>query len=134
MSTQDILNLYNIKMYNKVDTVSLTGSKVNNKVFLGGNQMEIFFELSYNDPDVINEDVLTKVNYILNGNTPPLNSIDCQLGGISTSPILYSDAVRFHNPNTGAIVQTVPLNDFKVIAEAWRDFLLQPPLIGANVS
>ncbi|WP_183573838.1 hypothetical protein HDF18_08460 [Mucilaginibacter sp. X5P1] len=132
MSVKDILNSYGIQMRNEIVTLR-SGTKVVDKVFSGGQFLEPFFNLSYNDPDSLSNDILTMVNYVLGGNDPPLNEIDNTFGGIDSNAIIYDDAVRFHELGTGKILQTVPINDFQTIANAWNDFLTQQPLDGANV-
>jgi len=133
MSKQEILNQYGIKMLNKAIRASLHGGQANSKIFSGGNQMDSFFDISYNDPNNINDEILTKVNYVLNGNTPPLSDIDSELSGLDTFAEVFPTEVRFYDFNTGDILQQVPLEHFKIIAEAWRDFLLQSPFNGAKI-
>jgi hypothetical protein len=131
MGTQEVLSNYAIEMSNSVN-IGPYGS-FNNKLFLGGFHMESFFDLVFRDPDDIYEEILFKVDYVLNGYNPKLNTTDLSLGGIDTNAIIYDDAVRFHEFGTGKILQTVPLGDFKIIATAWLKFLRQSPLSGSVI-
>ncbi|GGE66455.1 hypothetical protein EV200_1083 [Pedobacter psychrotolerans] len=115
MTTKEILKLYKIEMI--IEQVN--GYKIKN--FIGGGDMEPFFSLAYATADTVDEDVIPAIQHFLNGNIPP---IDPDLGGIGALATIYSDAVRFHNPYNGEIEQTIPLEHFKIIALAWRDFLL----------
>jgi hypothetical protein len=124
MNVQDILNKHGIEMRNETITLQ-SGEKVIDKVFSGGIFLEPFFNLSYNEPDSVSDDILTKVNYVLNGNNPPLNHLDNTFGGMNSNAIIYDDAIRFHELGTGKILQTVPINDFQAIAYAWNVFLTQ---------
>lgn len=116
MTTKEVLKMYDIEM---IKTNHIYKGKV--KMFLGGGNMEAFFGLSYATADTINEDVLPMIEHFLNGNMPP---VDPDLGGLGAPATIYSEAIRFHNPNTREIEQTVPIDHFKIIALAWRDFLL----------
>lgn len=116
MTTKEVLKIYNIEM---IITNHIYKGKV--KLFLGGGDMEPFFGLSYATADTVNEDILPIIEHFLNGNTPP---VDPDLGGLGAPATIYLHEVRFHNPNNGQIEQTIPLEHFKIIAIAWRDFLL----------
>lgn len=129
MTTKEILDSYKISMYNR--KTSARGMVTNDKFFLGGEQMESFFGLSYNDPDNLNEILIPTVEHFFNGDNPPLDWNDTTFTGIDNTAIIYIDAVCFFSHQSGNVLQTVPISHFKIIAEAWRDFLLQPPLDGA---
>jgi hypothetical protein len=128
MDQESILKLYSISMNN--ENMSFNGKLVNYKRFLGGNYLEWFFDQGYDTPESIAEDILPDIQYIINGNNPPLDSIkDNSYGGDGTFfIILYPDTFRSHKIGSGEIIQTIPIEHFKIIAEAWKDFLLQPPL------
>jgi hypothetical protein len=127
MTIQEILKLYDIEMVNS--PVLYKGRKVNLKSFVGGDEMEPFFDMAYSSVDSVNE-IIVMVQHFIDGNNPPMNEIEAQLGGIGNYAIIYQEGVCFYNPYNGQIIQTVPLHDFKIVAKTWRDFLLQPPLTG----
>jgi hypothetical protein len=129
MTTQDILNQYNIKFINNA-TPNPLGVKTIRKSFINPDAIGWYFDVEFRDPDSINEDILPIVNYFIAGNNPALDDNDAELGGSANYALPYLDAVRFHNPSNGEIVQTVPINDFKIIAQAWRDFLSSSPFNG----
>lgn len=121
MNTEEILALYNIQMLNSVGE-----GRINEKMFKGGGKMASYFDVENRSVDWINEEILPLLEHFINGNTPPMDPNYAQLGGIGSMAYPYKDAVRFHNPINGEIVQTIPLAHFKLIAEAWRDFLSNP--------
>lgn len=89
--------------------------------------------MEFRDVDSINEDILPIVNHFISGNDPALDDNAAELGGSANYALPYLDAIRFHNPSNGEIVQTIQINDFKVIAQVWRDFLLNSPFNGTIV-
>jgi hypothetical protein len=126
MTRQEILNLYGIKMINRISTMS--GIKEINKTFSAGGIMEGYFVIEFNTVESLEEDVIALIEHFIKRDNPP---IDPDLGGSHADfATAYLDGVRFHNPYTGEITQIVPPEHFKTIAEVWRDFLLQPPLVG----
>ncbi len=132
MTTQDVLNQYDIKFINNA-TPNPLGVKSIRKTFANGGAMGWYFDVEFRDADSINEDILPIINYFVAGNNPPLDDNSAELGGSTNYALPYLDAVRFHNPDNGEIVQTIPINDFKIIAQAWSDFLSQSPLNGTIV-
>lgn len=133
MASKEILIAYNIEMINSIISMPKTGEKYIRKTFLGGSEMEPYFDLAFRSAPILNQDVLPIVQHFINGNSPLMDPNIAELGGIDNYALPYVDAIRFHNPNNGEITQTIPLEHFKVIAEAWRDFLLQTPLNGTKV-
>ena len=112
MTTKEILNLYGIEMVN---------SSI--PALLGGGNMESFFMVRNDTEDL--KDLILQLQHFMKGNTPPCADGD-NLGGLGN--LAYIDAssgvVHFNNPYTGEITQTVPLEQFKIITEAWRDFMI----------
>ena len=122
--------MYNIKMENVV--VNIQGRYIR-KTFTGDDQIGPYFDIAQNDPDFLTEEIIPIVKHFIGSNIPPMDPNNCDLGGMGTFAVTRLDGVYFHNPNNGDIVQIVPLEHFKIIAEAWRDFLLQSPLDGTEV-
>jgi hypothetical protein len=126
MTTQEILVSHNIEMISSIVNNTI------NKSFLGGDHLEAYFNIGFNSFRAINEDVLPILYHFRDGNNPPM---DNDLGGIpGNCAYIYEETldvifIGFENE----IVQTVPLDHFISIAEAWRDFLLTPPLHGSKV-
>jgi len=128
MTTKEVLDSYKINILNR--KTSTYGIVTNDKFFLGGEQMESFFGLSYNDLETLNDILIPTVEHFLNGDNPPLDWNDTYFTGINNTAIIYVDKVCFISHQSRNVIQTVPIGHFKIIAEAWRDFLAQPPLGG----
>ncbi|MBP2616427.1 hypothetical protein [Chryseobacterium jejuense] len=113
MTTKEVLDFYNINFY-----VSTQFGKT--PYFLGGDEMEELF-LFFNAVDDIDEEVLPLIDHYLNGN--PF-SVDNDLTVALRERIEVTlDGVKFINMNTGNVDMEVPLQNFKTIVLAWRNFL-----------
>ncbi|TFF38838.1 hypothetical protein [Mucilaginibacter psychrotolerans] len=130
MTTIEILNLYGIKFTIFISPRPVLGKNRVRKGFIGGGSMENYFGSDFDTLESITEDVLPIVQHYINGNNPEMNHISSELGGSVDYAIPDISNVTFHNPNDGEIVQTIPIIHFTVIAEAWREFLLQKPIVG----
>lgn len=128
MTLTEVLKIYDIEFSNFVFSFTGKEEKHIRKTFLGGEHMESYFDIVKNDPYILTEEVIPMIQYFIDGNIPPMNHNEAELGGIGAFALPYTDAVRFHNPYNGKIEQTIPLEHFKIIATGWRDFLLEPPL------
>jgi len=130
MEVKEVFKMYNIKMENIV----VNGpEKYIKKSFTGDDEIGPYFNVVQDDPDFLTEEIIPIVKHFIGGNIPPMDPNNCDLGGIGTFTLTKLDGVYFHNPYNGDIVQIVPLEHFKIIAEAWRDFLLQSPIDDSEV-
>jgi hypothetical protein len=120
MTQKEILDLYKIEFIIQ-DIFFPSGNKVKSKVFLSETVLGSYFNLSFNEPYSISEDLIPTIQHFIDGNSP---EIDPDLGGVGEFAIAYIDEVRFYNPHNGEITFRIPMKHFKIIAEAWRDYLL----------
>ena len=133
MTTIQILEQYGLNFANVI--FPNDPNKLMNKSFTGGGFMEDFFGYTFNYVELLDEDVIPVINHFIAGN---VSQMDDQLH-ISTGGFVIFDtelsAVIFYNYDISLdYIESVPFEDFKTIAEAWRNFLLTPPLNGVSSS
>ncbi len=121
--------MYGVEMRNAVLQFSHPNLPSIRKVFLGGDQLETFFDLAWRLADGIDKELIPVVDHFILGNQPEIDPNEAQFGCITNSAHLYLEGIVFYNPD-GEIIQSVPLEHFKEIALAWRDFLNSQPLNG----
>ncbi|HCN47962.1 MAG TPA: hypothetical protein DIT10_02485 [Chryseobacterium sp.] len=113
MTTKEVLDFYNISFY-----VSTQVGKT--PYFLGGDEMEELF-LFFRTVDDIDEEVLPLIDHYLNGNPFP---VDNDLTVTTRERVEVTLAgVTFISMHTGNMDMMVPLQHFKTIVLAWRNFL-----------
>ncbi len=114
METQQLLKLYDISFEEtRHDNMSPTRN------FLGGGEMETFF-LFMRGHENIEEDVIPVIDHYIKGNPFPIDN-DLTVGGASFVDV-EGDGVKFINRETMETEQVVPLEHFKIIAQAWADY------------
>jgi hypothetical protein len=133
MTTKELLKMYSITMSNVViDNKSING-KYFIKNFVGGKEMEAYFQLLNPIAEDLTNNTIPLIQNLIEGHEPD----DPELAELGSTTSIFAvaqlDGVNFINRHSGETVQIVPLEHFKMIAEAWRDFLLQTPLSGTMV-
>jgi len=126
MTTQDLLKTYKVEMINYLIPSANGNHSYNTKVFLGGGEMESFFGVYCKTVADLNEIIIPTLQHFIDGNNPPMNETDANIEGIDNFLIIQSDGAHFYGLPNFKHLQTVPLDHLKIIAQAWRDFLLQP--------
>lgn len=115
MTREEILRKHDVSL---CKTLSRDGTF--SKHFLASNVLESYFWLMNGD-DNIEEVVIPVIDHYLNGNPFAIdNSITV---GSNTLTYVTLTGVDFIDRNTRVIEPTVPLHEFKVICEAWIDFV-----------
>lgn len=113
MTTKEVLDFYDVSFY-----VSTQFAKTPH--FLGGDEMEELF-IYFNTVDDIDEEILPLIDHYLNGNPFPIDN-DLTVSLRERIEVTL-EGVKFINMNTGTVDMVVPLQNFKIIALAWRNFL-----------
>lgn len=121
MSNKDVLKLYKIEMIN----YAVFTDREPRKTFLGGGDMESFFDLSLNDPGTIENEIIPVIDNLISGHSP-IDPSMAEFGGIDYFVIAYLDGVYFFDPNTNHSSFNIPLEHFKAIATEWMNFLRKP--------
>lgn len=110
MTVEEILHQYDVSFY-----VSDFGTPF----FLAANVMEKMFTF-FSSVDDLNEEVLQLVDHYLQGNPFP---VDNDLSFFYQGAEVTMQGIRFYHLYTGDLDFLLPLEHFKVIVLAWRDFL-----------
>lgn len=90
----------------------------------------INFVTQFKNPQTLN-DIVMDINKALNGQ---FNSI--QDPDVSTNidiAAIAPNGINFYDEEGQNVIATLPLQDFKEMVIAWRDFLLQVPADGSTV-
>ena len=125
MTAEEILKIYRIEMINYLLSPAQGSSKRIVKTFLGGGEMESFFGTACKSIDDINEVVIPIIQHFIDGNNPPMDENEANMEGIDNFLIVYPNGGNFFSLNDFKLLQIVPLDHLKIIAETWRDFLSQ---------
>ncbi|KRB56739.1 hypothetical protein [Flavobacterium sp. Root186] len=115
MTLNQILDLYDISFIKIRDNQNSY-----TKLFYGGGEMEMFFTY-FREPDNIEEEVIQLIDHYLNGNPFPVDN-DLTVGNGDFIEV-SAFSVTFTNRESFIISQSIPLNHFRAITQAWVNYL-----------
>jgi hypothetical protein len=120
----ELISQYQISFQNKIIDFEKQG-KVIYKILSTNNSFISEFFLDWRNGIEIQDYLLPDIESILNNEEDEI-----QVESETFSVLMYQNKVVFYPENHDTF--EIPTLDFKEIAIAWRDFLLEPPLNGSK--
>jgi hypothetical protein len=123
-----IKNRYGIKFENVIFERNQFGKEIHKMIDINIFSLGVFL-MGWNKPDKIDQRLLPDIYDVLNG-VSDLRENASPTMQIEITPI----ETVFYDNRAGYDFPRIPTADFKEIVEAWRDFLLDPPLDRSKIT
>ena len=135
MIESELEDRYGIEMHNVIIADNNGIPPYNKKMMVSRHHASVGgFLTCWNDPDEVSEELLPVIENVVNGIVPN-DSTDSEVHWVDVFP----DVTKFYSTGAGVKMDleqpasSISTIDFKEIVLAWKDFLLEPPLHGAQV-
>lgn len=132
MTTSEILNLYGITFSNRILKIAEFPAEIDKHADVTNGSLFRFL-IDWNSVQDIEEDLLPEIDAVLNGINESANT-EREVDWVE----LNVNTTKFYIIGSGSYPDNpsfqMSTSDFKVVIEAWRDFLLKPPFHGSPAS